>query len=104
MGMRWWLAMTFVLIAALTAVIVATVSSRHADEAHETVVLGRHAGLAASGRADASTITRSARRQPPFASHMSSSAAAAKIVADPGNSTRSSPSPPRTAGNPCSAR
>jgi len=31
--MRWWLAMTFVLIAALTAVIVATVSSRHADEA-----------------------------------------------------------------------
>jgi signal transduction histidine kinase len=43
--MRWWLAATFVLIAALTAVIVATVSSRHADEAvrsnSEEVAVGK---------------------------------------------------------------
>jgi signal transduction histidine kinase len=43
--MRWWLAMTFVLIAALTAVIVATVSSRHADQAvrasSEDVAVGK---------------------------------------------------------------
>jgi signal transduction histidine kinase/HAMP domain-containing protein len=44
-GMRWWLAATFVLIAALTAVLVATVSSRQADRAvrsnSEAVAVGK---------------------------------------------------------------